>query len=218
MSPTITRAPNFLDQSWLAILGFVSAALILTVAANGQIDGLTEPFKRIELSSDESGSVAQMNVKEGDQVAAGEAIARLDHRVQKLQFEIAQQLAKSESQLMAASKTAEKRQAILERLRKLQQKGHASESEVIRAEMELSIAAAKLLSAQEDQAVRKLEMKRAKVQLARRTITAPFAGTISKVHRREGEYLSPLNPEIATLIQVDRLLATFAVSGGSRPR
>ena len=34
---------------------------------------------------------------------------------------------------------------------------------------------------------------------------------IAKIHRREGEFLSPLHPEVATIIQIDRLLATFAV-------
>ena len=34
---------------------------------------------------------------------------------------------------------------------------------------------------------------------------------IAKVHRQQGEFLSPLRPEIATLVQVDRLLATFMI-------
>ena len=34
---------------------------------------------------------------------------------------------------------------------------------------------------------------------------------IAKLHRQEGEFLSPLKPEIATLVQVDRLLARFMV-------
>ena len=77
--------------------------------------------------------------------------------------------------------------------------------------MELSIAKAKLLSAQEEVAVREIERRRAAVQLQRRTIFAPFDGVVAKIHSHEGEFLSPLRPEVVTLVQVDRLIATFAV-------
>ncbi len=211
-NPNITRAPYF-DHSWIAILGFVAAALGLTAAAQGQIDGFVEPFQRIELASDETGCIAKLNVEEGDHVNEGDPIACLDQRVQQLQMEIAEKLANNQSELTAARETLSKRQAILDRLKKLQSNGHASESEVIRAEMELSIAEAKLLSVKEEQAVRQVEMKRAEVQLERRTITAPISGVVATIHRRQGEYLSPLHPDVVTLIQVDKLLATFAVPG-----
>lgn len=185
--------------------------LLMTAVAQGQIDGFIEPFRSIELSSDETGSIAEMNVEEGDIVSKDDVIARLDVRVQALQLEIAAHLASTTSQLNAAKEAFNKRQTIAERLEILKSKGHASQSEVIRAEMELSIAQAKFYAAKEEQTVREIEQRRAEVQLARRTIVAPFDGVVAKVHRREGEFLSPVHPEVATIIQVDRLLATFAV-------
>lgn len=187
------------------------AMLFLAATAEGQIDGFTEPFRSIELSSDEAGSIAELNVAEGDIVRADDPIARLDSRVQELQLEIAQHLATTTSQLVAAEETLKKRRAISSRLKSLQTEGHASESELIRSDMELAIAEAKYLSAKEEQAVREIERRRAEVQLLRRTVVAPFAGVVSKVHRREGEFLSPLHPEVVTIVQVDQLLATFSV-------
>ena len=176
-----------------------------------QIGGFTEPFRSIELSSDESGAIASLSVEEGQYVESGSPIARLDTRVQSIQLEIAQHLASANSQLVANRKSAELRRSVAAKLGKLKQQGHASGNELNRAEIELSIAEAKLMASQEEAATRKIEIRRAQAQLDRRTITAPFSGVVAKVHRREGEFLSPLRPEIVTIIQVDKLLARFAI-------
>ena len=207
----ITRSPNFLPRLVAVFVTACIAMLMFTAVAHGQIDGFTEPFRKIELSSDESGSIAELKVEEGDSINKGDVVARLDGRVQKLQLEIASHLASTQSELVAAEETLRKREAIATRLDELKARGHASESELIRSDMELSIAKAKYLAAKEEQAVRKIEERRAAVQLERRTITCPFDGVVAKIHRRAGEFLSPLHPEVATIIQVDKLLATFAV-------
>jgi len=93
----------------------------------------------------------------------------------------------------------------------MHERGHASESEIIRSEMELSIAQSKYDAAREEGAVREIEKQRAEVQLDRRYVRTPFDGVISKIHRREGEFLSPVRPEVATVVQIDRLLSTFAI-------
>ncbi|MDE0936801.1 MAG: biotin/lipoyl-binding protein, partial [Mariniblastus sp.] len=128
------------------------------------IDGFIAPFRSIELSSDEAGSIAELAVEEGDVIKAGATVAKLDDRVQELQVEIAQELAQTTSQLIAANQLLEKRKEISRRLIELKSKGHASQSEIIRAEMELSIAHAKVLAAKEEKAVREIELRRAEVQ------------------------------------------------------
>ena len=216
--------PSFDLKTVCAAFGFVCVALAFVSiansqtlsdsesAGNSQVIGFTEAYKKIDLSSDELGSIAEMFVEEGDFVAAKAPVAQLDARVQKLQLEIATQVASTNSELEGAERILTKRKSILNRLRALQAKGHASDSEIIRAEMELSIAEAKRMSAKEDLVIREIEMRRAAVQLERRSILAPFAGVVSKIHRHAGEFLSPLNPEVVTIIQTDRLLATFNIS------
>lgn len=214
MYPQATYAPNFSNNLWIAFFGLALVLLLACQNAQGQdsgIDGFTEPFQKIDLASDESGAIDQLNFEAGDHVSEGDVVAQLDARVQQLQLEVATKLAEAKSQLIAAEKTVEKRKSILVRLKSLRSKGHASESEIIRAEMELSIAEAKYLSAQEDLAVREVEKRRAQVQLDRRAIKAPFDGVVAKVIRREGEFLSPLHPEVVTIVQVNRLLATFNI-------
>ena len=175
------------------------------------IEGFIEPFRKIELSSDETGAISEMLVEEGAMVQQGDVIAKLDSRVHEVQLEIASKVANSTSQQRAAANTLKKRRAISERLEQLKQQGHASASEIIRSDLEMSIAEADYFSAVEEAAVREIEMRRAKIQLERRTIRAPFSGLIAKIIRREGEFLSPLSPEVCTLIQADKLLAVFNV-------
>lgn len=179
--------------------------------AAAQWDGFIEPFRQVDLASDESGAIFELRVQEGDPVEKNEVIAKLDDRLQKIQVNIAKNLSESVSQLEAAQRTLAKRKAIVQELKRLHDSGHAGEHEIIRAEMEYSIAQAKLASAQESLAIRSLEFERAELEMERRNIRAPFSGIVSKIHRNQGEYLSPLHPEVAKLIQIDKVLATFAV-------
>lgn len=211
MNHPIAFAQSFNPRHLLALLLGLIVSVLLGSAASAQIEGFTEPFKTIELASDETGSIAQLKVDEGKPVAAGDVIACLDTRVQELQLEIASQTALNMSQMTAAKATVEKRRVVAKRLQQLATKGHARDSELMRAELELSIAEAKFMSAQEEKVIHDIEHRRAQVLLDRRSIKAPFDGVIAKIHRQEGEFLSPLRPEIATLVQVDRLLATFMI-------
>lgn len=195
----------------IVVLAISFAQSAVAQSEDYAIEGFIEPFRKIELSSDETGAISDVLIEEGALVKQGDVIAKLDSRVQEIQLEIASQVANSTSQQRAAGNTLKKRRAIALRLDRLKLQGHASESEIIRSDLELSIAEANYFNSVEESAVRDIEMRRAQVQLERRTIKAPFDGFIAKIARREGEFLSPLHPEVCTLIQVDRLLATFNV-------
>lgn len=210
---------HFITFAILATLTFLvgginsSPAYAITPQGESEeIEGFTQPFRKIDLSSDETGAIATLEVREGDRVEAGDVVANLDSRVQDIQLQIAKKLASSTSQRSAAAKSLTKRRAISERLAQMHAQGHASESEIIRADLELSIAESKYNTAVEEAGIREIEVERAAVQLERRTITAPFNGQIAKIHSREGEFLSPLHPEICTIVQTDKLLATFNVT------
>lgn len=191
-------------------------ALLLVIGAcpslaSAQINGFTEPFRKVELASDEAGSIASLLVDEGSHVEAGQVLAELDDRVQRLQVESAEHLVNSTSALEAASRTLDKRSLIAGRIRELINTGHATESELIRAELEESIARAKYVAAEEETIGREIDLRRAQLMLERRAIRAPFSAVVSQVYRQEGEFLSPLHPEVVSLIQVDKLLAVFNV-------
>lgn len=205
------QSPQSLRQLALAVVGLCVVFFTFAAVSHGQVEGFTEPYRSIHLAGDEAGAIFQLKIDEGDHVQRGDVIAQLDDRVQRVQLQIASELANAQSQLEAARQSYDKRQTISSRLRTMHAQGHASESELIRSDMELSIAQSKYSAAREDAAVRAMEKQRAEIQLSRRSITTPISGVIAKVHRREGEYLSPMRPEVVTIIQVDRLYATFNV-------
>ena len=208
---TVLDCPFFNRNTPGWLLGICIISLLMAAAAQAQIEGFTEPFRKIDLSSDESGAIANLMIDEGDYIKQDEIVCKLDTSVQEIQVEIAKHMAEAKSSVRAAEETYKKRLAIDKRIDELQATGHATDSEKIRSEMELSIAKARYFSALEDSKVREIEYRRALMQLERRTIRAPFSGVVSKVHKRAGEFLSPLHPEIITLIQTDQLIAKFNV-------
>ncbi len=200
-------------RSW-ALASCLTAISLFSSSSSlrGQYEGFTEPVRTIELASDESGIIQWMGVHEGAAVKSGEIIARLSDDLQRVQFELASHLADTDSAVISAREMLEKRQAILEELHKLRSQNFASENEILRAQMELEIARARLRTAEDEQKARRIEMRRAETQLKKREITAPFDGIVSRIHRKQGEFLSPLRPELITLIDIRELYATFNVS------
>ncbi len=113
---------------------FAISICCLTWAARsaiGQIEGFTEPFRSVELASDETGTIAEVLVVEGQTVHAGQSIAQLGNDEQSIRLQLARHLATSNSAVEAAKQTLEKRQLIFDRLQSLNAKGHASDSELI---------------------------------------------------------------------------------------
>ncbi len=198
----------------ICFLTFVAIAMISGPSisfAQDKINGFTEPLRTIDLASDETGAISTLAVDEGSRINEGEIVAKLDDRVQRLQVESARHLTESTSALEAARRALEKRTLITSRIQQLIETGHATDSELIRADLEESIARAKFVSAEEEFVGRQIDLRRAELLLERRLIRAPFNGVVSTIHRREGEFLSPVHPEIITLIQVDELIAVFNV-------
>ena len=199
----------------LFLVCFLFGTLVVTTIAKGQIDGIVEPFRQIELSSEETGTILELNVEVGDEVERDQVIARLDDRLQTLQYKLAKEQASFTAKADASQKTLEKRKSILERVRQLNDQGHAGPSELLRAEMEHSIAHARWRASEEEQIERDLECEQARLKLERRRIRAPHSGIVSLVYRREGEFVSPVQPEVIRLVQIDKVLAVFAVEQNS---
>jgi len=212
---SLTQALRRGPLSWLVLAVVLVLAYFGTLQGQNAIDGFTQPFLSVDLSSDESGAILSMSIEEGAFVEEGDLICKLDDRIQQLHLEMAEHQMNSKSDLDAARRSHKKREIVYERLQTLRNGGHASESELIRSEMEMSISKSKFLAAQEAAIGREIEFRRTQMMLERRNVRAPFTGKISKIHRFEGEFVSPLRPEIVTLVQTDKLLAVFNVSGES---
>ncbi len=180
-------------------------------AAVAQFDGFLQPYRQVDLSSDETGILQAMLVIEGQRVEAGEPVAKLTADDEQVQYEMAKHLADSRGNYTAAEKMLEKRQTVFSQIEQMHAQQHANENELLRAELELEMAAARLVAARDEIITHNFEMQSAKIRLDRRTITAPISGIVSQIHCREGEYVSPVRAEIITIVNVDQLYAVFNV-------
>jgi RND family efflux transporter MFP subunit len=203
--------PN-LDPAKLLLFVVVMFVLMLATRVSAEITGFTEAYRSVDAASVESGVLTDVYVKTGDVVQAGQPIGQLDQEVQKAQLELARFMVHSEAELKRAQAELETKRAVVEHLNELQEKGFAQNKELLRANLELSIAQANLLAREERIAENKIRLQLAELTLKRRTILAPVGGVVATVHRQPGEFVSPVNPHIVTILQVEPMVARFQVN------
>ncbi|WP_149498122.1 efflux RND transporter periplasmic adaptor subunit [Roseiconus lacunae] len=195
---------------------FGLASVVLAICANSslrasQIEGYSEPFRVIEVASDETGVIEELHVQLGDTVSQGAPIMRLRSDLYHAQIAVAKQQMSVEGRREAAEAEVELTKLRFDKIRGLRQSGHARTAEVARAENEYRVAVANLKSVEEELQSRQLEHEKLKAHLHRRTLRAPCDGVVTIVHRQSGEFVAPNQPQVITIVQLDQLLANFAL-------
>lgn len=192
----------------------VATAMTLACSARclaNEIDGFTEPYKTVNVAAVETGTIKSIEVREGESVEEGQIVARLDDEVHQALLNIAAESMHAQGQLNSAEAEVKMRRRRLEKLEALREQGHARQEEVERARADLEIAEAQLLSAHEQQQVRRLEYDKVQVQLERRVIRTPIDGVVNLLHKDVGEFVAPNDPDVLELVCLDPLMATFNV-------
>ncbi len=199
--------------NWLTRVALVAVACgVAPQAIAESIDGFTEPFRTIHVASPESGIVSRLFVREGDAVTAGQQLVSLDDDVHRLLLDIAKHQMDATGRLNSARAEMELHQSRYAKLTELRSAGQAYQQEVDRAHADVEVALGRLLAIEEEQALRKLEYKKYAVQLERRTVTSPVNGVVSVITKYPGEYVSPVDPEVVTVVQLNPLRATFLMT------
>lgn len=175
------------------------------------IEAFTEPYRDIAVAAAEMGTLAEVGVREGDMVEAGCMIAQLDRDVLRASLEVARRSMSIEGTLKSAQADLAMKTKELEKLTQLRDRDHASQQEVDRIQTDLKVSEARLLSVREDLEVKQLEFRRIEAQIEQRVVRAPIAGIVSEVQREAGEFVSPTDPMIARIVQLDPLLIVFSV-------
>lgn len=197
-------------MGWLAGVCLVACP----TATRGQVsdvDGLTEPYCTVNVAVPEPGVLTRIHVREGEEVRQGQMLASLDNDVHFASLAVAQKSMEAVGTLNSALAEVQLRQERLGKLESLRVKEYARQEEVDRARTELAIAEARVLSVQEDLAVKKLEYEKIKIQIERRIIRSPVDGVITKSLKDEGEYAAPNDPNLFCVVQLHQLLAVFSV-------
>ena len=147
------------------------------------LPGVIEPWEKLSVLSKIHGTVVKVEVSEGDKVAKGQVIARMD----PADFQIDVDSARATYELAAANY---KRRATL-----------YEEGIVPRADIDSLEATVK---------TSKAALENAELMLSRCTIKAPISGVIRRLDATEGLLLGVSDP-VAEILQIDRVKAVIGI-------
>ena len=176
-----------------------------------EVHGFLEPFRTVDVATAETGIVTNLNFRVGDKVSAGAVIATLDDDIHQLLVASAEAKMKAKGRLESAKAEMKLRRYRLEKLIQLIENGHGRREEVERATADMEIAKAQVLDAEDDLLFRTLEHRRLEVELERRQIRSPIDGYVAENLKEVGEFVAPNDPVLMTVVQLDPLLARFAM-------
>jgi RND family efflux transporter MFP subunit len=163
-----------------------------TVVATGVIRPVVGA--EVNVGSRISGTVTSLPVEVGDRVEVGQLLAQLDDTALQASLDrVRADVALARPRLGLAK-------SVLERRRRLAEKGLASDEDLEVAQSNLAIAQAQL----EESLAR---LRAAKINLSYSQITAPISGVVAAVSTREGETVAAgfSAPTFVTIVDLDRL-------------
>lgn len=146
-----------------------------------QLDGTLTAQQSASLGFKVPGKIGSLKVKVGDQVRAGALLATLDAT------EAGAQAAASAAQVRAAEAQLALAQDGERRTQAMVQSGSFSEASGVQSTQQRALALAQLDAA-------KAQSSLARVSLGNHTLTAPFAGTVTRVPDGIGEVVGPGTP------------------------
>ncbi|NNJ27747.1 hypothetical protein LzC2_38550 [Planctomycetes bacterium LzC2] len=180
--------------------------------------GFTEPERTVAVAAAESGILAELLVRPGDRVAAGTPLGRLD----AAGLEEAKSIAEARAAATAARDAAViEREKARRRLAKFEAVGAerlGSRDELETARADAALAEVRVRQTEEDAALAALEVVRIAADLDRRTVRAPFEGTVVEVSKEIGEAVPASDPALLVLARLDTLRAVFHPSASRASR
>ncbi len=164
--------------------------LVSIVTASGKI----QPKKKVDVSSDITGRIVSLPVKEGDLVQRGQVVVRIDPTQYEAGVERAQAMLAS-AQAAATQARASKDQADRAYARaqdiRAQNAQLMSQEALEQAQTQAQIAAANYQAAQHQVDVSAAALREAQDALRKTTIVAPMSGKITRLAVEEGEVAVP---------------------------
>ncbi|MFM8300993.1 MAG: efflux RND transporter periplasmic adaptor subunit [Gemmatimonadota bacterium] len=177
--------------------------LVASVTASGQV----RPRTKVDISSDITGRITRLAVKDGDTVREGQFLLQIDPtqfeaQVQRAEAALANaraSAAQARANLLQAKRDLERQQQIRKTNAEL-----VSTQEIERLETQLEVNEALVEAASENVKQAEASLKDARFQLSRTTIYAPMAGRVTRLNVEVGEtaIMGTLNKDAATLLTI----------------
>lgn len=159
-----------------------------TLVVRVQATGNVQPTTEVEVSSERSGVIRQVNVKANSLVKKGDVLAELD--TERLEAELARvkaSLAAAEARLADAKATLTEREIVLARAERLSKQGISSTQDLDTARAALARAQAGVTAAEADIAVVKAELAMQETDITKTRILSPVDGIVLKRAAEPGQ-------------------------------
>lgn len=199
----------------------VSAFRVSAMAAEVRVaSAILAPLHSCEAPAAEAGVLLSLDVREGDEVAAGEVIGAVDARRERLQADIARvdlamarREAESDIRVRLAEKVRGVARAELARSTSVNADfpNTVSAKEIDRLRLSVEQATLEIEHAAFEQSLLALKIARIEADLRlaehnveRLQIASPIAGVVAKVNRHAGEWVAQ-GEAVVRLVRVDRL-------------
>ena len=194
--------------------------LVIPVIAEGTI----RARRSAEIRSENAGPVVRVHAQEGQTLRKGQLIAKLDDREYEVEAEEARakyvaavSLLAIEDESFEIPERPAELQTKVDELRKLETQGVISREERLAREVALDVEAVKqghyrldILASRSGIAGARAELERARINLERTEIRAPFSGVVSGLVLNDGEHVTS-GQVICTLVNITDLEAEVGV-------
>jgi RND family efflux transporter MFP subunit len=186
------------------VVGLVLPGGLLWGASDAGITAITIPSADVTLSFVQPGRIADVRVREGESVKAGQWLVEQDDAVDRAR--LAQLEAESEdtTQIQAAEASLKQKKVDLKKIETAAARNAATELEVEYAKLNVTIAGLSLQVAifEHEQAKRKFEEM--KLQIDNMSLKSPISGTVEKIDVETGESVNALE-SVIRVVQIDPL-------------
>ncbi len=189
----------------------LDAARVESVDQWREVTGELLALRRATLASRQEGIVLVMGVEDGQRVAKGQVIARLDDAHASLAAQ-ADAAAVEALRGVVALRRAELDRALrdVERYTQLDTRGSASAQEVDTARTAQALAAARLVEAEGSLAQAQARLEASRLRLAEMTILAPFDARVVRKRTEVGQWVA-IGAPVADVLALDQLEARLDV-------
>lgn len=158
--------------------------VIRTVSAAGHL----QARETVKVSSNVTGDLLSLSVKEGDQVKRGQILGQIDKRLAEAQVAQARgAVASSVAQTLQFEESISQDKRDLERAQKLFAEGLATQSDLEKAQTQLKLDESRKAAQRQIVAQNQGQLETALYNMSRATLTAPIDGTILEIHHKVGE-------------------------------
>jgi len=187
----------------------VLVVLLASAHAADEVLSYLEPYRSIEISAIDTGVIAEIRVKEGDHVAAGDVLLLLDNEITESRLAIARINAEGVGKLMATQAEVDLQQQRYDQLSRLISTGTSNTAELAKQKASLAQAQGNHIIAEEEQKSYKLEVKQIEGELKRRILTSPIDGIVVDIAKDIAEPVSlgtaRADEFLVRVVETDRL-------------